>query len=62
VIFFDNLVHFVFIWYIFSSFGIMDKEKSGNPARQYEEKVFFVEILLEAEIQCRTMSGICRRR
>jgi hypothetical protein len=30
-IFYDNLVHFVFMWYIFSSFGIMLKEKSGNP-------------------------------
>jgi hypothetical protein len=25
-------VTFVFIWYIFSSFGIMHQEKSGNPA------------------------------
>jgi hypothetical protein len=25
------LVHFVFIWYIFSGFGIMYQEKSGNP-------------------------------
>jgi hypothetical protein len=25
------LVHFVFIWYIFSSFGIMHQEKSGSP-------------------------------
>jgi hypothetical protein len=31
-IFYDHLVHFVFIWYIFSSFGIMHQEKSGNPA------------------------------
>jgi hypothetical protein len=27
----DHLVHFVFIWYIFSGFGIMYQEKSGNP-------------------------------
>jgi hypothetical protein len=26
-----HLVHFVFIWYIFSSFGIMHQEKAGNP-------------------------------
>jgi hypothetical protein len=26
-----HLVHFVFIWYIFSGFGIMYQEKSGNP-------------------------------
>jgi hypothetical protein len=25
------LVHFVFFWYIFSGFGIMHQEKSGNP-------------------------------
>jgi hypothetical protein len=30
-IFYDHLVHFEFIWYIFSGFGIMDQEKSGNP-------------------------------
>jgi hypothetical protein len=30
-IFYDHLVHFVFIWYIFSSLGIMHREKSGNP-------------------------------
>jgi hypothetical protein len=31
-IFYDHLVHFVFIWYIFPGFGIMSQEKSGNPA------------------------------
>jgi hypothetical protein len=31
-IFYDYLAHFVFIWYIFSGFGIMYQEKSGNPA------------------------------
>jgi hypothetical protein len=31
-IFNDNLVHIVLIWYIFSSFGVMYQEKSGNPA------------------------------
>jgi hypothetical protein len=30
-IFYDHLVHFVSIWYIFSVFGIMYHEKSGNP-------------------------------
>jgi hypothetical protein len=30
-IFYDYLVHFVFIFYIFSGFGIMYQEKSGNP-------------------------------
>jgi hypothetical protein len=31
-IFYDHLVHFVFVRYIFSGFGIMYQEKSGNPA------------------------------
>jgi hypothetical protein len=30
--FYDHLVHFVLIWYIFSCFGITYQEKSGNPA------------------------------
>jgi hypothetical protein len=30
-IFYDHFVHFVFIWYTFSGFGIMYQEKSGNP-------------------------------
>jgi hypothetical protein len=30
-IFYDHSVHFVFIWYIFSGFGIMHQEKSGSP-------------------------------
>jgi hypothetical protein len=34
-IFYDHLVQFVFIWYIFSGFGIMHQEKSGNPAAHY---------------------------
>jgi hypothetical protein len=32
-IFYGHLVHFVFIWYIFSGFGIMYQEKSGNTGR-----------------------------
>jgi hypothetical protein len=28
---YDHLVHFLFIVYIFSGFGIMHQEKSGNP-------------------------------
>jgi hypothetical protein len=34
-IFYDYSVHFVFIWYIFSGFGIMYQEKSGNPAPKW---------------------------
>jgi hypothetical protein len=30
-IFYDQSVHFVFIWYIFSGFGTIHHEKSGNP-------------------------------
>jgi hypothetical protein len=30
-IFYDHLVQFVFICYIFSSHGIMHQKKSGNP-------------------------------
>jgi hypothetical protein len=30
-IFYNHWVNFVFIWYIFSGFGIMCQEKSGNP-------------------------------
>jgi hypothetical protein len=29
-----HLVYFVFIWYIFYSFGIIHKEKSGNPDQE----------------------------
>jgi hypothetical protein len=30
-IFYEHLVHFMLILYIFSGFGIMYQEKSGNP-------------------------------
>jgi hypothetical protein len=33
-IFYGHLVYFVLIWYIFTRFGILDQEKSGNPGRQ----------------------------
>jgi hypothetical protein len=33
-IFYDHLVHFVFIRYIFSGFGIMHRVKSGNPVKK----------------------------
>jgi hypothetical protein len=29
--FYDHMVHFVLIWYIFSGSGITYQEKSGNP-------------------------------
>jgi hypothetical protein len=31
-IFYGHLIYFVAIWYIFPRFGILDQEKSGNPA------------------------------
>jgi hypothetical protein len=31
-IFYGHLVYFVVFWYIFPRFGILDQEKSGNPA------------------------------
>jgi hypothetical protein len=40
-IFNDHLVNFVFIWYIFSGFGIMYQEKSGNPGW---DKIFDVSL------------------
>jgi hypothetical protein len=30
-ILYDHLVHFVFTWYIFYGFGIMQQKSSGNP-------------------------------
>jgi hypothetical protein len=31
-IFYGHLLYFVVIWYTFPRFGILDEEKSGNPA------------------------------
>jgi hypothetical protein len=31
-IFYGHLVYFVVLWYNFPRFGILDQEKSGNPA------------------------------
>jgi hypothetical protein len=36
-IFYEHSVLFVFVWYIFSSLGIMQQEKSGNPAWFWNE-------------------------
>jgi hypothetical protein len=30
-----HLVHFVVIWYILSRFGILYREKSGNPGHRF---------------------------
>jgi hypothetical protein len=37
-IFYEDLVHFVFTWYIFSGFGITFQEKSGNPGSGLYER------------------------
>jgi hypothetical protein len=36
-IFYDHLVHFVLIWYIFSGFGIIYQDKFGNPGCDLSE-------------------------
>jgi hypothetical protein len=38
--FYDYLVHFVFIRYTFSGFGIMHQEKSGNPVELQLTQIF----------------------
>jgi hypothetical protein len=37
-LFYDHLVHFVYFWYIFSGFGFMYLEKSGNPGLVNEKR------------------------
>jgi hypothetical protein len=40
--FYYHLVYFVFIWYIFSGFGKLHEEKSGNPgAIPFPKKTHF---------------------
>jgi hypothetical protein len=31
IIFYGHLVHLMVVWYIFSRFGMLYREKSGNP-------------------------------
>jgi hypothetical protein len=38
-------IHFVFVWYIFSCFGLLYLEKSGNPG--FEAAAFTTLLLLE---------------
>jgi hypothetical protein len=33
-IFYGTLVYFVVIWYIFTRFGMLKQEKSGNPVEK----------------------------
>jgi hypothetical protein len=55
-IFYDHLVHFVFIWYIFSGFGIMYPEKSGNPDNKTGEQFFGKKLF-----RCARHKSVCRR-
>jgi hypothetical protein len=34
-IFYDHLVNFVVVWYIFTRFGLFNQEKSGSPETMY---------------------------
>jgi hypothetical protein len=43
ILFYDNWVHFVFIWYIFSGFGLMNQEKSGNPVPKKPNETYVFE-------------------
>jgi hypothetical protein len=46
-IFYDPLVHFVFIWYIFSGFGMKYQEKSGNPEPNFNRSNHLKNIFAE---------------
>jgi hypothetical protein len=42
-IFYGQLVYFMVIWYIFSRFGVLYQEKSGNPVEDFcHLTVFFL--------------------
>jgi hypothetical protein len=43
--FYDRLVHFVFIWYIFSGLGITDQEISGVPGPHTEKLTFLMVVV-----------------
>jgi hypothetical protein len=49
--FYDNLVHFVFIWYIFFRLGILHQEKSGNPGADFMVELHSTRMELEIESQ-----------
>jgi hypothetical protein len=41
-IFYGHLVYFMVIWYIFPCFGMLYKEKSGNPGTERRPKFEFI--------------------
>jgi hypothetical protein len=49
-IFYGHLVYYVVTWYIFPRFGILDQEKSGNPAANTQHLVLTSNILRWARI------------
>jgi hypothetical protein len=49
-IFYGHLVHFVFIWYIFSGFSIMYQEKSGNTGRGAQRSMFLPSLTFSADL------------
>jgi hypothetical protein len=46
-IFYDHSVHFEFIWYIFSGFGIMYQEKSGIPGTNAESLIYTIGVYVD---------------
>jgi hypothetical protein len=69
-IFYDHLVHFMFIWYILCSFGTFSRflyheprylEKSGNPGRYYDIicDVMYTDVNLELTPGPKLYSSVC---
>jgi hypothetical protein len=60
--FYDHLVHFVSIWCIFSGFGIMYKEKSGNPGLHFPSYFVFAKCLFinAHDLVCAISAKKCR--
>jgi hypothetical protein len=60
-IFYDHKEHFGYIWYIFSDFGIMYNENSGNPGRGHakdfllkeEKNSLFAELIKKCSFESR---------
>jgi hypothetical protein len=68
-IIYDHWVHFVIIWYIFSSFGTLCQEKSGNPVAnlapvlrvQFRVKGFHVFGRVLFALECASQTGKLKR-
>jgi hypothetical protein len=58
-IFHGHLVYFVVIWYIFPRFGILYREKSGNPVPNSRKvDVRLREQLEQPEINCQALAWL----